>query len=946
MPFFSYTSKMNRDRFARKLIESSPADRSKLLARNRVLCDATLAKVLQNLCYEIWTNEPQKVSEIAATLDLIAEFADVSDEIKAFAEWTRAIEYLVQGKLKKCVSQLDKSENSFILLGKTHHAATTQISKLYALALLGRYDEAVKCGLRAREIFLEHHDVYSVGKIEHNIGNLYWRRDFYREAEPYLASAHERFLQINDARQLAMVENCQAFVKALQNDFRAAETIYETALTRAKSDSLIVTEAEIEIGLSNLFLFQGKFDRALGFLESSRRKYEILAMPQPTANCELEIADIYLEINFLKEAAELYETVAEKYAALGMQAELARCLLNHSRALFSLDEIGKANEMLERAENLFNAEGNNLANAAVYLLKAQIYLRKNDLKPAKSHAGNALRISLDGANPRYELSARCLLGEIHLIENDLDESRRVLFETLETARKNLSPIEYFCLVSLGKIALLQNDLNSAEKLFRAAIDLTENSRTTLAAEEFRAAFAADKLLPYQKLVEIKLREKDLHAAFEWLERSRSRTLYEAINGEDFTPDLSIDSAEAALFSEQKALREELNWFYSRLNRSKSSGLETQKKKAGLRRAALTREKKLAEISRRITTSGKFDLGKYQAANIKDLQKNLDCATLIEYFTIENRVSAFVITSETFTVHENIADLHVIESEIRGFLFQIKTGRFVEKLDSDSREIAVKRFHAHADKLYALLLAPLGLKTSRLAIIPFGQLHYLPFQSLRDGESFLIEKYEITTAPSAAILQNAFNKKPFKPASALFAGVADKFNPAVKIEIERLGELFPKVVRLLDKQATLENISKNCTADVVHLACHGKFRPDNPMFSALELYKENLTVRDIRRLDLNGKLVVLSACETGLNRIETGEELFGLTRGFLAAGANSLVMSLWTVDDASTLFLMCEFYANVRSGENPAMALRQAQIKLFKKKPHPYFWSAFIICGQF
>ena len=136
-------SKMNRELFARKLVESPNAERRKMLARNRVSGDAELARSLQNICYEVWTNEPQKVSEIAAALDLIAEFAVDSDEVKAFAEWTQAIEHLVKGELKKCVRQIDKSENSFVLLGKTHHAATTQISKLYALALLGRYDEAL-----------------------------------------------------------------------------------------------------------------------------------------------------------------------------------------------------------------------------------------------------------------------------------------------------------------------------------------------------------------------------------------------------------------------------------------------------------------------------------------------------------------------------------------------------------------------------------------------------------------------------------------------------------------------------------------------------------------------------------------------------------------------------------------------------------------------------------
>ncbi len=937
---------MNRDRLARKLIEVSNAERPKILAKNRPSCDAGLAKSLQNLCYEVWTSEPQKVSEIAEILDLLIESSD-DTEIKAYAEWTRAIEFLVKGELQKCVAKLDESEKTFNDLGKTLSAANTQISKLYALALLGRYDEAVKCGLRAREIFLVHDDVYSVGKVEHNIGNLYWRRDFYREAEPYLSSAHERFQQINDVRQLAMVENCQAFVKALQNDFRAAETIYETALKRVKKASLLITEAEIETGLSNLYLFQGKFNRALEFLESSRRKYETLAMPQQTANTELEIADIYLEINFLNEAAALYETAADKFSALEMQAELARCLLNYSRALFALGETENSKIALERAETLFQKEGNQIQIAAALLLKAQIYLRGNDLEKAKKLTSDALKISGSGKNLRYELAAKWFLSEIYLRENNLNESRKILRETLDAAQRNLSPIEYLCLISLGVIAFSQNDLTEAEGYFRTAIDLTETSRTTLAAEEFRAAFAADKLAPYQKLVEINLRRKDFRAAFDWLERIRSRTLFEAMNADFAALEISSDAFENALYEKQNALREELNWFYSRLNRQKSSGLEAQKKKSDLRRAITSREKKLSEISRRISTNGNSDLSSFQTLNVEVLQANLNGATLVEFFAVENQIGAFVITEKDFTVHENIADLTEVEREVRQFLFQIKSGRFIERLDAKIREIAVERFYSHAQKLYDLLLKPLALKTARLAFVPFGQLHYLPFQSLRDGGKYLVERFEITTAPSAAILQAALNKGAIQTESALLVGVADQYNPAVKTEIERLGALFPKAVKLIDEKATFSNLAKFCAAaDVVHLACHGKFRADNPLFSALELYRENLTVGDVRKLNLKNKLVVLSACETGLNRVESGEELFGLTRGFLAAGASSLVMSLWTVDDASTLFLMSDFYVNLQSGENPVAALRRAQIKLLQEKPHPYFWSAFILSGQF
>ncbi|HQU86806.1 MAG TPA: hypothetical protein PKY59_26975, partial [Pyrinomonadaceae bacterium] len=323
--------------FAQKLITANKEERRKLLKENLEICDEEFAKALQQICYEVWTSEPQKVSAIVAVLREAS--ALTGDKlIAAYAEWTEAIENLVGGNLEKCVEFLDESEKSFQNLDKNHEAATTQTSKLYALALLGRYDEAIECGLRARDVFLAHGDIYSAGKIENNIGNLYWRRDFYRESEPFLESARARFLQIDDQRQLAMVENCQAFVKALQNKFHEAEEIYRSALNRAKTNYLTVTEAEIETGMSNLYLFQGRLDAALKYMESSRQKYDFLKIPQQTALCELEIADIYLELNLLPEAVEFYEKTDAKFAELGMQAELARSLQNHAKALFLLGE--------------------------------------------------------------------------------------------------------------------------------------------------------------------------------------------------------------------------------------------------------------------------------------------------------------------------------------------------------------------------------------------------------------------------------------------------------------------------------------------------------------------------------------------------------------------------------------------------------------------------------
>ncbi len=923
---------MNQQELARKLIESTSDERASLLAGHSHLANARLAECFQQICYEIWTHEPQKVSII---VEILRELTDLTGnpEIGAYTEWTRAIENLVNGRIEDCLDWLDKSEKSFKDLRKFHSAATTQISKLYALALLGRYDEAVACGLRARDVFVAENDLYSVGKIEHNIGNLYWRRDFYRESEPYLASAHGHFASIGDQRQLAMVENCQAFVQALQNNFREAETIYGRALNRAAENDLTVTEAEIETGMSNLYLFQGRLDLALKYMERSRQKYDLLKLPHQSANCELEIADIYLELNLLPEAVAFYEKTEAKFAQLGMQAELARSLLSHAKALFLLDDAALAANLLDRAEKLFEAEGNLISASVVKLAKAQFYYRTGDLAGAESEAESALQAFIEGGNKRQELLARWLLGEIWRKRGESEKAKEVFREMLGTAAGQSRQIEYLCLIGLGKIS-------GDEKFFLEAINLVENSRSALSAEEFRTAFFADKLFPYNELVKIKLAGNNPAEALSWHERSRSRTLLDAMNGA---------AKNSAQNPETAKLREELNWFYSRINRQTASGLEARRDVAELRKMAAAREQKLAELERRRRINEETSaVGEIRNFDLETLRSILPGTTVIEFADFDNRLSAFVITGDEFEIFRFPVDLKTLKSEIEQFLFQIKTGRFLEKLSAENRRLASERLMRHSHKLYDALIRPLekfcGAK--RMAIVPTSFLHYLPFQALHNGEKFLIEDREIVYAPSLSVLENCLGRKISPPESALLVGVADKNAPLIDAEIEMLGRLFKDSLKLKNEAATLENLRKNLeNADVLHLACHGKFRLDNADFSALNLFNENLTVKDARELDLRNKLVVLSACETGLNKIVSGEELFGLTRGFLHAGASSLVMSLWTVNDESTLDLMRRFYGEFLKGENPAKALQIAQTELLKKTAHPYFWSPFVFTGH-
>src|SRR6202000_1561051 len=121
----------------------------------------------------------------------------------------------------------------------------------------------------------------------------------------------------------------------------------------------------------------------------------------------------------------------------------------------------------------------------------------------------------------------------------------------------------------------------------------------------------------------------------------------------------------------------------------------------------------------------------------------------------------------------------------------------------------------------------------------------------------------------------------------------------------------------------------------HIATHGFFRTDNPMFSAVRLGDSNLSLYDLYDLQLPVELLTLSGCATGLNVVAAGDELLGLSRGLLYAGAQTLLLTLWDVHDGSTAEFMRRFYTHLAGGTSKAAALREAILELRERYPHPW-----------
>jgi CHAT domain-containing protein len=945
---------MQHAELATLLINTSNANRETLLWENSTLADVELAYSLKDMCLEGWSTHPAQALGAAASLQLLAEIRP-NPEIKALTAWATGLKALIDGEMQLAISELEESERRFLSLGKTHIAAATQVSKLIALSTLGRYDEAIETGLRSREVFLAYNDFQAAGKIEHNIGNLHFRRDRYHDAEAFQSAARERFASLNDQKQLATVNNCLANTHALLHKFKSAEDLFEEALKQAEAVGQPVTLAGIEGNIGLFALLQGRYDNALDYLERSRQHYTSLGLTIQAILAEHEIADAYLELNLAAEALAIYERVIPIFVQHGMRAEQARAQAYKGRALMLLGRTKEAQRALDQAQRLYAAEENPVGAALVELTHAQLLYREGKFEGARMLAGQAEPALLVSGNWQRLLLARWLRGDADRALENLTAARELLEQTLHEAEAHGQPqIAERCFSSLGAVALHDGDLKLAEVNFRKAIELTEELRAPIPGEEFRTAFFSSRMSPYHELAKLCLIDSNERAAeaLGFVERARSRALADALAGRIALSTEARDDFEAHLQGQVGKLREELNYLYNQMHRSVRGTVQTQEANSELERELLERERKLLEITRQLQHRGVQDKKASEGKDyfsITQLQDALGAdRALVEYTTVDDRLVAFVVTNQGVKVMRDLGSESGMETEIERCRFQIDTLRYGSTRVRNHLPALTERTQKHLRSLYDRLLRTIEpeIGERQLVIVPHRALHYLPFQALHDGESYLIERREVSFAPSAVVLQQCLDQPKHHFRNALLLGVADEQIPGVHEELRALDHVFAKVKRFSDEAATTEVLRKNSAdVDVLHLACHAQFRSDNPLLSSLRLSDGWFTARDAYGLKLNCGLVTLSACETGMNTVAPGDELMGLARGFLSAGSATVLMSLWTVDDQATAELMIAFYEELARTKSPAAALRNAQLKLLEQRPHPFFWSPFVVVGR-
>jgi CHAT domain-containing protein/tetratricopeptide (TPR) repeat protein len=340
-----------------------------------------------------------------------------------------------------------------------------------------------------------------------------------------------------------------------------------------------------------------------------------------------------------------------------------------------------------------------------------------------------------------------------------------------------------------------------------------------------------------------------------------------------------------------------------------------------------------------------------------LQKHIPPdTTVVEYYQSEDTLYAWVIDNKNITAVKQ----ELSKDKLRKLIEQYRKSLY---LDTEKRGIAILEketgnFAALQREAYKLLITPVEklIKTKKICIVPYDILNYLPFQSLQDGKQYLIEKYAVSYLPSLSVLE--YLRKTQKKDSYKILAIgnpdlndAKKDLPAAEKEVDMIRDVFPNTAVFKRDKATAALVKRMAPMyDIVHFAAHGEYNAADPLSSCLYLASGEgedgqLQVKEIFDMIINADMVVTSACQTAMGKIGRGDEVLGLTRAFIYAGANSVLGSLWSISDEATSVLMKEFYTNIKTMEMTE-ALRLAQLKMIQTQEysHPFYWAAFNITG--
>jgi CHAT domain-containing protein/Tfp pilus assembly protein PilF len=635
---------------------------------------------------------------------------------------------------------------------------------------------------------------------------------------------------------------------------------------------------------------------------------------------------------------------------------------------------------LEIRNKKFGAKDERIASS--HLRIGEAYSKSGDIEMALAHSQKALTaLTLDFDN-----------SNIYSLPENLDNviSRDIMFRTLKQ-KGNLLFNRYLQYHN-------KNDLLASARSYQLGVDLLDYMRKELNWSSSKKVLYDNSFLifgkgirAYFELYSITDDDQYLSRAFDLMEKSKSILLLESIQNSHVKEFYSLPPE---LLQKEYDIQTSITYYERKIFEEESRKENFDEKMLDYYREQLLN---LQHSYDSLLTIYQNDYENYfnlkhnlNTCSLQEVQESIlgKNEALLEYFVGDSYIYVFLITADNKKLYNFKKDfpleawINVFRHNMLSYHTSGYRSEILYKANSDT-------LVAMSNRLFQRLVQPLcddQVLPDRLIIIPAGSLSYLPFEVLlkslpENSEHFsqhqyLLNDYVISYCYSATLLREMKSRKQSQKSLKSFLAFAPSFEQNGKKdsllvqgnrgglnrleynieEVELINSIFRGTV-FAGNQATKFNfLSEAPNYKIIHLATHGKSNDKAEDFSYLafsrqadSLNHDLVYTRDLYNLKLNADMVVLSACETGLGKLQKGEGVVSLARGFSYAGTKSIVTSLWSVNDRATIQLMNDFYQYLEAGIPKDQALRKAKLDFIQNHPndqaHPFFWGAFIPIGS-
>jgi CHAT domain-containing protein len=842
------------------------------------------------IAYESLGNYPKAIEYQEQSLAIVRELKDREGEVAALGNL--GVAYKSLGNYPKAI---DYQEQSLAIARELkiqggEQKALNNLADIYDA--LGNYGRVIEYQAQHLAIARELNAQYLEAKILGRLGNAYYSLSSYAKAIDYQESSLAIARELNDRRgEGRALGNLGEIFMSLGNTAKSFEYCeQQLAIAREIHDRYMEEQALGRLG--GVFKLLGKYAEALNYQQQSLAITREINNHRGEGRALTRVGSIYGRLGNYGKAISHYEqslSIARKFR--DRQGELG-ALGNLGGVYSTLGNHNKGIDYQEQSLAIIREIKDPRAEGIVLSGLANSYALSGNYDKAIDYQKQSLAIARKINDNQGQGSSLLNLGAYYAFLGNHNKAIDYQKQNLAIARKIKDPDnESTALNNLGASLLQVNRLAEAESALRLGIDVQESLRTGL-TDANKVSLAETQAGTYRLLQRVLIRQKRPEAALEIAEQGRARAFAELL---------------AARLQNKSII-------------AKAPNLET------IRQIAKTQN-----------------------------------ATLVEYSIIDKEtLYAWVVKpSGEITFHTTALDAKIPITQL---------------VERSRRSIAVRGNSNTAtttkgdlNQLHKLLIAPIAADlpkdpNQRIIFLPQGPLFLVPFAALQDDQGrYLIEQHTLSTAPSIQTLQLTHEKAKLTQTNGSKLVVGDPTMPSLEnVQLDNLPGARQEAIDiakilntqpLLGAQATKAAVVKQMpTAAVIHLATHGLLEnvkgdvPGAIVFAASGQDNGLLSASEIFDLKLNADLVVLSACDTGRGAI-TGDGVIGLSRSLIAAGAPSIVVSLWAVNDSSTSLLMSEFYRNLKTNPDKAQALRQATLTTKKNFPNPRDWAAFTLIGE-